>query len=197
MMSDTNSPLRNYLNGLPAGDISNSEIVEKLLADEWQSISGSSDQSTFSSKLVGRCESLCWSPPLLTFIIERHAATVNGSSRAALHHWEVDLAKWSARIVKEAKRQLYARAKPLCVDGLVKKVSRAILRGSKSKLIQCYPDGRVKVLIGSIIPQQGFKQTVAGRRQRFRDLLDGIMVRSGWQIISPNIYKRKPPEAAM
>ena len=43
----------------------------------------------WASKL-GRMEKVEWQPPYLTFSIERHGATVKGSTRAELQNWQVD-----------------------------------------------------------------------------------------------------------
>jgi len=38
------------------------------------------------------------------------------------------------------------------------------------------------VRVGKIIPADGFQQTVAGRRKRFRDNLRAAMAASGWSV---------------
>jgi hypothetical protein len=53
-----------------------------------------------------RAEDVAWTPPFLTFTLERHGGTVNGSSRAELHHWEVNIETGVATIVKVGRRQL-------------------------------------------------------------------------------------------
>lgn len=47
-------------------------------------------------KLIGRMESVTWTPPILTFRIERHSGTVNGSVYAEMQCWDVDCEQMSA-----------------------------------------------------------------------------------------------------
>jgi len=44
-----------------------------------------------ADKLLGRMEEVLWSPPDLTFSIERHGAAALGSSRAELQEWMIDV----------------------------------------------------------------------------------------------------------
>ena len=55
------------------------------------------------------------------------------------------------------------------------------------------PDGHVVVSIGKIIPVGGPKQTVAGRRKRFRTALDAILKANGWERARANTYR--PPNS--
>lgn len=68
-------------------------------------------------KLLGRMEQVRWEPPVLSFIVERHGETVNGSTRAELQHWEVAVENRTARIVKTGQRQL----KPMAPDRQVER----------------------------------------------------------------------------
>src|SRR5437016_13451716 len=85
--------LRETLAGMPAGLPvgNNAEIVESLLILAWDEIKGTSAENTAAYKLRGRTELLEWQPPNLTFTLARHGATVLGSTRERLHHWQVDI----------------------------------------------------------------------------------------------------------
>jgi hypothetical protein len=77
-----------YLNSFPANavkfiDESKPKILE-LLKDSWPWLKGSDEAKTFTNKLF-RAENLRWKRPILTFQLERHGATINGSSRAEFH----------------------------------------------------------------------------------------------------------------
>ena len=64
--------------------------IEAHLAPVWDALAGD-DGGMTSRKLHGRMEVVLWNPPRLTFYIERHGATVLGSSRAEVQEWTVDL----------------------------------------------------------------------------------------------------------
>jgi hypothetical protein len=53
--------------------------IEVLLASCWHQLSVSDDGGMEGHKLRRRTEKLAWNQPYLTFRIERHGATVNGS----------------------------------------------------------------------------------------------------------------------
>jgi hypothetical protein len=92
--------LKSLLNQLPNGPISTErEHVLTLLAVAWEGLDGNEDHSTYAYKLE-RAESLRWEAPELKFILERHGRTANGSRRADLHHWSVDLEKREAALFK-------------------------------------------------------------------------------------------------
>jgi hypothetical protein len=63
--------------------------IVNLLEGCWSELSGAHQGGMVSTKLY-RAEKLRWDPPVLSFIIERHGAAVNGSSRAALQKWWID-----------------------------------------------------------------------------------------------------------
>src|SRR6266550_744938 len=81
--------LRETLAGIPPGLLvgDNAALVESLLIAAWDEIKGTSAENTAAYKLIGRIESLEWQPPNLTFTL----ATVLGSTRERLHHWQVDI----------------------------------------------------------------------------------------------------------
>jgi hypothetical protein len=71
--------------------------VGDLLAGCWDALSGGTDTNMYAEKLW-RIEQPLWSPPTREFSIERHGQTVNGSSRATVYRWSIDLEKGTARI---------------------------------------------------------------------------------------------------
>jgi hypothetical protein len=187
-----NSPLKNFLSKLQPGPIDDTTALEPLLEQEWDSINDSDFGGMQAYKLIGRLEKVQWQSPYLTFSIERHGATVNGSTRAELQTWQVDITRWTAQIVSTGRRQLYRTTKRLDVREPVKRIADAILNNLESPSLKRYPDGRVKVLIGTIIPPDGYQQTVAGRRKRFRALLEKLLAERGWFPAAINTYVQKP-----
>ena len=132
-----------------------------------------------AGKLQGRCEQPNWQPPYLTFTVERHKVAVYGSTRAELQDWRIDISSLSAEIVAIRRRQLRPQAAPIDVKSLAAPIADAILNNRESPSLKRYADGRVKVLIGTIIPDDGFKQTIGGRRRRFRAVLENLLSGGG------------------
>jgi hypothetical protein len=186
--------LREFLAALPAGPISETRQLEYLLAESWSSLHGARRAGMDGYKIVGRAESMCWNPPSLTFTIERHGGTVMGSTRAELQDWCIDVSSATAEIVKTRRRQIRSTAKRVVVAGLAEQIAEAILSGREHEALKRYPDGRVRVLISTVIPDDGFKQTISGRRKRFRKTLETKLAEHGWESVSMNSYKRKVAE---
>jgi hypothetical protein len=86
------------------------------------------------------------------FSIERHGQTVNGSSRATVYRWRVNLETGEAGIIGEKRRQLYAMDKRLDVKPIAQSLADAILTGKPDARIIINKDGSVRLKIGEIIP---------------------------------------------
>jgi hypothetical protein len=144
-----------------------------------------------ADKLVGRMEEVSWNSPYLTFSIERHGSTVNGSTRAEVQHWRVHISSMKAELVSSSRRQLYPTATRMYVHGIAMDLVDTIIHTRQSSSLKWYPDGRVKVLIGTIIPDKGFRQTIAGRRKRFRVALEEQLAKHDWTPVATNTYQLK------
>jgi len=124
---------------------------------------------------------LQWQPPFLTFKLERHGWTVNGSSRASLHTWKVDLENRSAQITKNGHRQLDKPDDPLNCKKLAMHIAGKIQDG-----IDCddyvWSDGKntVTLRLVSIIPLT-YQRTTSGRRIHFRQIMIDLMKELGWE----------------
>jgi hypothetical protein len=181
--------LTDYLNGLEPGPVPDSGCLETLFAPCWEDLAGSSDGGMEGNKLFGRMESVEWWPPLLTFKIERHGGASLGSSRAELQHWAVDISKRIACLGGSSHRQLRPSQSRLDVKPLANAVARSILSRQRDEYLKWFPDGHVLVSIGKLIPVGGPKQTIAGRRKRFRTALDAILKENGWEKVRANTYR--------
>lgn len=80
-----------YLASVPAGLIADTATLEVLLASCWKQFEGSNAEGMAGYKLRGRMEDVVWHPPSLRFMIERHGATVLGSTRAARQEWNINI----------------------------------------------------------------------------------------------------------
>ena len=183
-----------YLATVPQGKISNTATLESLLSNHWEEFKGSDLESTEGYKLVGRMEEVYWTPPLLTFKIERHGGTVLGSSRADLHKWTLNLENKTAECKISGYRQLTPRQPNLNVKKIAEEIIPIIISKKLDERIKWYPDGTVRILIGEIIPSYSASQpTVANRRKRFRKAMDELLGNLGWNKIKINLYS--PPDA--
>jgi hypothetical protein len=179
-MSDKIEELRKFLNSCPAGQIVVQSKLIDLLESGWNQLEGNEKQGMTAEK-VDRIEKVEWDPPLLTFVIERHGATVQGSSRAELHTWTVDLERGTASCdPRSGFRQLIPNDAPLKVEPIVEEIERLILNGQDDVRLFWSPDrSKVRVLVSEFISGKS-EQTRQGRRKRFREALDKKLERSGW-----------------
>lgn len=171
------SILRNIDSGLIINQSHNN--VLKSLSEAWVALTGSDAQRTSSDKLY-RAEALSWEKPILSFILERHGGTVNGSTRAELHRWEVDLEKLSASIVKVGYRQLTPKDKPFKVKQKAEEVIKLILGGNDHEYLQWEKDGHHVIIKISLVVPETIAQTTTARRKRFRNILTELMSEQGW-----------------
>lgn len=167
---------------VPPGPITDTAELERRLADCWHELAG--DHGGMEGrKLLGRMEDVAWNPPLLTFTIERHGATVLGSTRATLQEWTVDLEKWTAYCVEARSRQVRPIQPRLDVRPLAEEIASLIVSRKEDDRLRWYEDGRVRVLIGKVLPEgSAVKQTLAGRRSRFWTALAERLEGEGWRM---------------
>jgi hypothetical protein len=163
-----------------------------LLAECWDALDGSADTNMRAQKLW-RIEQPLWNPPTFEFSIERHGETVNGSSRATVYRWSVDLEKGTARIIDEKRRQVYQMDKRLDVKPIAESLADAIIGGKEDGRIVVNKDGSVRLKIGEIIPETN-SQTTSARRTRLRNQLSKNLAPHGWKELRTNVYHQ--PDAA-
>jgi hypothetical protein len=126
----------------------------------------------------------------LLFEIERHGATVNGSSRAAVYNWSIDVSSGQATVGGERRRQVSAMDKRLDVKPIAASLAEAIITGRADERLKIAKNGSVPLQIGSIIPET-VKQTTAARRGRLRRELDALLKpHGGWVSTTSNVYTR-------
>jgi hypothetical protein len=183
------SDLRALLESIPPGPISDTTELASLLADCWDEFDCRKGGMT-GDKLSGRMEDVSWSPPLLHFTIERHGGTVNGSSRAKLQDWWVDVERETANFASDRHRQLYPMAPRLDVRPLAEETARLIVAHRPDARLKWNTDGSVRVLPGKIIPSKGTaKQTLLERRKRFRKALQELLAQERWSESKLNTYR--------
>jgi hypothetical protein len=182
--------LCDYLDSFGPGPITDTGRLGGMLSSCWDELDGSDQEGMTSFKLHGRVEDATWNPPLLRFSIERHGATVRGSSRAERHGWTLDLQTKTATWERLGFRQVRPAARRLDVQALADAIFQLILEGQMDERLKWYEDGTVRVQIGKVIPENSaVKQTLAGRRKRFRAALTELILRDGGESLSANVYR--------
>jgi hypothetical protein len=187
------SELRNYLKNVPAGELKSTAYLEvtRLLSRAWPSLKITTGDANLEPwKLLGRTENLTWNPPLLTFEIERHGATVMGSTKAHVYPWSIDLEQCTATMGWPRMRQVGVKDAPLKVQPIAEKIAACILTGKSDSRLKWKSDTNVRVLIGDVIPAIN-QQTTSGRRRRFRVALEVLLLSHGWTRKSVNRYERR------
>lgn len=142
-------------------------------------------------KLLNRMENVSWQPPILSFSIERHGGTVMGSTRAELQHWEVDLVKQTATIVKTGHRQLSPMAKRVYIKPLAEELLEAIRSGKEDDRLAWHGQDEVSLCTSFIFPRKsGFRMTVGGRRNRLREAVAAVLLNEGWERLDKDTFRR-------
>jgi hypothetical protein len=169
-----------------------SDQLFRLVVASWDEFSGSAETGMDTWKIL-RDEGpkdVTWSPPSLSFTIERHGATVLGSTRAEKQRWTLNLDKRTADHVQTGFRQLHPRAPRLDVGGLTDEVSKAVQEGPRSasqlvsgSVVVWKSDDELVIFHGKIVGG-GYQQTVSGRRRRFIADLKPKLRMIGWELIS-------------
>lgn len=176
------SDLAEFLAGC-GGDLSTGEISElvRRLEPHWASIAGG-DSTAMAPHKLSRMEDVKWTPPILSFTIERHGTAANGSTRAELQRWEINLETLTAEAHQIGWRQIARTAPRIKLDPIVEELIELIASGTDDDGLKWYDDkSRVRILIGAFVPDEGVQQTTASRRRRFHEKLVPQLNALGWQ----------------
>lgn len=182
--------LRKMLAAMPPGPLGDDLGLDEALAACWDRLRGNAEGGMEGYKLLGRMESIQWQPPTLTFVIERHGGTVKGSTRAELQHWEVDLDKRTASIIKEGHRQLEPMAPRLSIKELAEEIAVMIVSGTKDERTRRRDDGTVEIVLSKIFSTtSAFKRTVQSRRKRLVEYIEQRLAEHGWIRAGKNAFR--------
>ncbi len=178
---DTLAQIQHYLATLKPGEVSYNDVreVEALLSRCWDQLQGSGEGGMTAPKLRDRTEEMQWKPPMLSFNIERHGAMVNGSSRAEVQQWRIDLSRKIAELSAVRPRQKLPMDKRLDVKPLAAEIAAFINAGREDQRLKWHGEGCVRVATGKVIPTTN-KQTTNSRRKRFAAELESVLAPSGW-----------------
>jgi hypothetical protein len=186
--NDCMAELQTYLAGLRPGPIEDTDDVEILLSKCWDKFD-TREGGMKGQKLLDRMEAVSWDPPILTFKIERHAGTINGSTRAALQHWAVDTENTTATLTKTTHRQVRPMGPRINVKPIVEEITASIINHQKDTRLRWEGQKRVRIGTTQIFPKgSAFSMTLEGRRKRFRAALKERLAREGWNEVGRDIY---------
>jgi hypothetical protein len=184
------SSLLTMLTNTPRGAIEG-QVKHKVLshlASCWDELKGA-DQTAMEPWKLARTEEMSWNPPILSFFIERHGATVAGSTRAELQHWSIDIHRRTADCMQAGRRQVRKASPRLSVEPIAARVCEAVQRGPTSqcdlvreRIIEWKDVNEVCIHHGKLILDQMPKQTVVDRRKRLRMELEARMQTIGWSL---------------
>jgi hypothetical protein len=139
---------------------------------------------------VSRAENLHFAHGRLRFDIERHAGTMNGSTRAHLHTWEITPDGRGCDIVRETYRQLAARANSYTMKDARKSafaVMRLLSGGRKNRgEMKVLDDGRVVIFAQRLVDLGQYKRTRIGRCIQFLKALEDVVETRGWRVVMAN-----------
>jgi len=181
--------LIDYLNSLNAGPISETTKLTNLLEACWDEFSGSASEGMAGYKLRGRIEEGFWNPPILSFTIERHGATVLGSTRAEYQGWEINLKEKTASCQSIGYKQILPKQPRMDLKPIAEEIAQLIISYQEDSRLNWKNDGTVAVRIGNILPEySAVKQTLVNRRKRFRGILEELLNNAGWKKIRPNVF---------
>lgn len=182
------------LNHVGPGPIVDADDLAFALGKCWHMLTGSETTKMAAFKLT-RIEEVEWLPPILSFTIERHGSIALGSTRAELQSWKVDLDKMTTTPSIGGR---YRRVRPTAAA-----VRRSEMTNDAEELAAIMqhfqPDSRlvwkdldtVCIKVGEIIPNDCVRQTLVGRRKRFRNILRDVLGREGWkESTKPYQFKR-------
>ena len=181
--------LRTLLESIPMGPIESDHFEDavSLLANAWPELDGAGATGMNAEKITtDRVEKLSWDPPVLSFRIERHGATVNGSSRAHVYPWWVDVEDGTAAVGDPTPRQKRPNAPAFDAGQAANEVIRLVVAGAGvSDPRLTWKNGAcVKVNLSVLIPDGGPAQTAQGRRKRFRAKFEPLMTQEGWRRVT-------------
>jgi hypothetical protein len=186
--------ITNLLAHVPAGVVPTSVHVElfRLVEASWREFSNSADTSMEAWKIMRENgpEAVTWSPPHLSFTVDRHGAAVIGSTRAERQEWRLNLEMRTADQTRIGFRQLRPNAPRLDVKSLADDVAKTVHEGPSSTsplvskgIVVWKNDDELVVFHGKMVGGTN-NQTISGRRRRFIAELKSKLQMIGWQFVS-------------
>jgi hypothetical protein len=180
---------------MPAGPIPENTRLKilDLLEECWDEFEGSAETAMTARKITRESGAvdLTWVPPHLSFTIDRHGGTALGSIRAEKQRWIIDIENKTASQTTIGYRQLYPAAPRLDVDAIARSVCKEVQKGPSStsdlistRVLVWKSKDEFQIRLSLLIPDDGPRQTITGRRKRLRVSLQDKFRTIGWELIS-------------
>ena len=181
--------LQEYLASLRPGEVPEPTGFDRLLAETWavQEVRRGWDGGVQAPGPHG-----AGSLAAADFVLRSRTSRWQGHGvdSGELQHWEVDVDKRTAQIVKTGHRQLDSMAPRVSVKELAEEIAERILSGEDDERIKRLEDGSVKVLVSEIFPTgSGFRWTVSGRRKRLVQYVAERLSQERWIETVSNVFK--------
>lgn len=192
---DALGDLSAYLASLKPGKVVDQAQLEDLLARAWDSLVGGDESDMAGYKLVGRTKELTWTPPELTFEIERHGGVALGSTRAELQSWTVVPARATAHLSSIGFRQIYSRAAAYTVQQATvdaQRIREAVVGRVEGPHLKWKGPNLVLVVHSEVIPDSSASATLQARRKRLRTALRSVLREAGWIERAPWRFEQRP-----
>ena len=181
--------LRETIKDHPPGPLMDTAF--SALREAWDELEIFDDSKFYSSKLY-RAEDLTWSPPIITFTIERHGGMACGSSRAEVYIWSINVEAGIASSGHTGYRQIVPMDKRLNIKALADELIDIIERKDDDPRISYLTNERneIRLLVSETVTANN-NQTLVSRRKRFRAQFNEKMEANGWKLIKRNYTYRK------
>jgi hypothetical protein len=149
------------------------EAILKLLERGWNELDGSLCEGMEPRKVRRAEDPIEWYSPNLYFLLERHGATVLGSTRAEMQRWEINLKDRLAEPEKAGLRQLRKMDSRWPAKTVAEEIARIILNGVPDRRIQKTKNGKIKLISSEVFPPSTNKMTRQYRSRKFyRELME-------------------------
>ena len=179
---------------LPPGPVADELALRRLLADAWDDFA-SDDGGMEPYKLLRALEDVTWTPPLLSFVIERHGGLAVGGTRAERQQWHVDVEAGTATLGKVGWRQNKPQSDDFPVKATAAEVTEAIRNFQNHDRLQWDGPNKVKLLTTKLFPEgSGYRRTVEGQRNRFRSYVAAALIANGWIRLGNDLFERSSKE---
>jgi hypothetical protein len=159
--------------------------VESLLSVCWDHFAGSHDGGMKAEELIGRTQDLEWSPPRLTFNVERHAGAVNGSTTATVQYWEVSLERETAAMIESESGQIIPMGRRIDESSIAAELASAISEQREDARIEWVAVNRVRISTSERIPGTN-GMTTTRQRRRFVAEIEQLLQPLGWRLTNRN-----------
>lgn len=182
--------LYRHCTDLPPGPVADEIAFRRILADAWNDLVRD-DGGMEPYKLLRPLEAVSWTPPVLSFVIERHGSLAVGGTRDDLQHWHVDVEAGTATLGKVGWRQNKPQRDDFPVKATAEEIADAIRNGQKHDRIQWDGPNKVKLMTTKLFPEgSGYRRTVERQRKRFRSYVATALTADGWKRLDNDLFER-------